>query len=45
MELKEYSYKVEFSFFDQILKSEKHFKDQMVFEKLDTKIDKCYKDN
>lgn len=45
MELKEYSYKVEFSFFDQILKSEKHFKDQMVFEKLDTKIDKCNKDS
>lgn len=38
MELKEYSYRVEFSFFDQILKSEKHFKNQMVFESINKKI-------
>lgn len=38
MELKEYSYKVEFSFFDQILKSEKNFKNQMVFDSINKKI-------
>lgn len=38
MELKEYSYRVEFSFFDKILKSEKHFKNQMVFESINKKI-------
>lgn len=37
-EIKEYSYRVEFSFFDQILKSEKHFKNQMVFESINEKI-------
>lgn len=37
-EIKEYSYRVEFSFFDQILKSEKHFKNQMVFKSINKKI-------
>lgn len=37
-QIKEYSYRVSFSFFDQILKSEKHFKNQMVFERIETKI-------
>lgn len=37
-QIKEYSYRVSFSFFDHILKSEKHFKNQMVFENIDTKI-------
>lgn len=38
MALKEYFYGVEFSFFDQILKSEKHFKNQMVFDSINKKI-------
>ena len=45
MELKEYSYRVEFSFFDQILKSEKHFKNQMVFESIETKINEIEQDD